>query len=236
MVNRPVNSVSPLQRSSVGRLWRAYFNTTIYVPDEGRHVLGVLESEGPTRFIQELERLSALGSAWASAILGYMHVVPGSDGKRNLDRALALCENHARSGDAYALFVCGWALIFKRQHKAAYDAMEKAVQLGFSPATLAFALFIWAGWGTEGRHPALAMRALRLAASQGHKGSPIWRCGFYRSGQLGVLHRCLGYILTPFARVPYWLALWTDPFSARVFVFYERPTGPALRPKPRFAV
>jgi hypothetical protein len=231
-----VSGKSTLRKTSVGRLWRAYFNATVYVPEEGRFVLRVLESEGPTRFIQELERLSALGTPWASAMLGYMHVVPGADGKRNLDRALALCEGHARSGDAYALFVCGWALIFKGQHKAAYDAMDKAVQLGFSPATLAFALFIWGSWGIDGWHPALAMRALRLAGRQGHKASSVWRCGFYRSGKLGIARRVLGYLLTPFARTPYLVALWKDPFSARVFVIYERPTGPALNSTPRFGL
>jgi hypothetical protein len=224
------------RKPSAGRLWRAYFNATIYVPEEGRFVLQYLESEGPDRFIKELEGLSELGVPWASAMLGYMHVIPGLDGKRNLDRALALCESHAQSGDAYALFVCSWALVFQGRVEAAYRAMEKSMQLQFSPATLSLALFIWAGWGPDGRHPSLALRTLRAAGRLGHKASLIWRCSFYRSGSLGKIRRVLSYVLIPFARAPYVLALWTDPFSARVLVFYERRTGPLLRSTPRFRV
>lgn len=40
-------------------LWRDWFNGPLYVPDEGRFVLNFLESDGPSGFLGELERLSS---------------------------------------------------------------------------------------------------------------------------------------------------------------------------------
>jgi hypothetical protein len=114
----------------------AYFNAPLYVPDQGRYVIKLIEKGGPPLFLSELERLSALGSPWASAMLGYIALMPGAEGKRDTNRAAELCRSHAYAGDSYAQFVHAWALIYSGQTKLAIESMKKATLAGFPPATL----------------------------------------------------------------------------------------------------
>jgi len=239
--NTPLDSASAVpchgrtsvtQMRSSSRLWAAYFNGPLYVPEEGRDVLQFLESGGPSRFTDELKRLSTLGSPWASAILGYIALMPGPERTRDTDRAIELCKGHAHGGDSYAQFVLAWALIYHGETNLAYETMKKAMLTGFPPATLDFAVFIWHGWGTQERYPRLALRALRRADQTGHKAAFEWRCFFYKSGQLGIARRLIGYVLAPIGRLRYILALSRDPFSCRVFKFQIGTTGPLLRQQP----
>src|SRR5437016_6378574 len=220
------------QHRSDRRLWRTNLNGLLYVPKEARYVLKFLETGGPSRLISEWGRLWTLGSPWASAMLGYIGLIPGPDGTRNTGRAVELCKAHADAGDSYAQFVLAWALIYKGEHNLAIAAMKKAAQSRFPPATIDFVTFIWNGLGTKDRYPSTALKLLKLAEQANHKSALIWRCMFYRSGQFGVVRRLFGYLFTPFARLRYVLALWIDPFSCRVFVFQTGATGPLFRPKP----
>jgi hypothetical protein len=86
-------------------LWRSYLRGPLYIPQQGRHVIKLPESEGPSQLIGELARLSTLGSLWASATLGYLCLLPGKDGKRDPERAIELCRVNAAGGDPYALFI-----------------------------------------------------------------------------------------------------------------------------------
>jgi hypothetical protein len=215
-------------------LWRDWFNGPLYVPDEGRFVLNLLESDGPSGFLGELERLSTLGSPWASAILGYLALMPGPDGKRDTERAVELCKNHAHAGDSYAQFVYAWACLFAGDGTLAYESMKKAMLSRFPPATMDFTNFVWNGWGTKEPYPKHALRALRHADRVGHRAALQWRCFFYKSGRVGFVRRPFGYLLAPIAWLRYFLALWRDPFSCRVFVFKGDASGPLLRPTPRF--
>jgi len=166
-------------------------------------------------------------------MLGYIALMPGADGRRDATRAIELCKRHADAGDPYALFVLAWALLFKGNHHSALVAMSKAARARFPPATLDVTTFAWNGWGMKGRQPLVAVRLLRLADQVGHKGALVWRSIFYRSGKLGVVRRPLGYMLTPFARVLYFLALWADPVSCRVFMFQTQASGALFRTTPR---
>ena len=223
----------PARSPSSRRLWRAWFNGALYIPKEGRHVLQFLEAGGPTALLDELEKRAALGSPWASAILGYIALMPAEDGKRNAERAAELCKTHAYAGDEYAQYVYAWSLFFAGETNLAYGMMKKGLLSRFPPATMDYAAFVWNGWGSKERYPALAVRVLRHADQAGHRVALEWRCHFYRSGKVGFARRALGYLLTPFARLRYILALWSDPFSCRVFVFQRNATAPLLRPKPR---
>ena len=218
---------------SDARLWRAHFNGVLYVPEQGRHVLESLRLGGPTRFTEELERLSTLGSSWASAILGYIALVRGSDGKRNTDRAIELCRNHAHAGDSYAQFVYAWALVFAGESNLAYETMKKAMLSGFPPATLDFTTFLWNTADTKQRYPLLALKALRNADRVGHKAALQWRCFFYRSGRVGIVRRPIGYLLAPIGWLRYLVGMWRDPFSCQVFVFQAKVIAPFIRQEPR---
>jgi hypothetical protein len=211
----------------------AYFNSPLYVPEQGRYVLKLLETGGPRQFFTELERLSTLGSAWASAMLGYIVLMPGSDGKRDTSRATELCRSHAHAGDSYAQFVFAWALIYSGQTKLAFESIEKATVSGFPPAALDFATFIWNLPGKKASDAAAALKALRFASRAGHKAAAVWRYDFYKSGRVGFLRRPFGYLLAPLARLRFILAIYKDPFACRVFVFQHRAVGPFLRSEPQ---
>jgi hypothetical protein len=224
------------QNTSNRRVWIDYLNGPLYVPREGRHVLKLLASGGPNAFTEELERLAALGSPWASAILGYLALMPGPDGKRDALRAIDLCKVHASAGYAYAQFILAWALIYSGQPNLAFQTMKKATLSNFPPATVDFAGFIWYGWGTKERYFTHAVAALRRADRVGHKAAFNWRCAFYRSGKFGLVRCAVGYLLAPLGRLQYFLAMLRDPFSCRVFVFQTNATGPLIRLKPRYGV
>jgi hypothetical protein len=223
-----------VRRDRSARLWRAYVNVPVYVPKEARSVLSTLETDGPNRLLTELDRLSNLGSSWASAVLGLANLLPDTDGIRNPARAIELCRNHAQAGDPYALFVYSWALLYSGDHAGAIANMRKAAEAGFPPATLDFATYAWNSRPAHTRNPWESLKLLGLADRACHKASWVWRCTFYRSGRFGVARRILGYLLTPFARLQYLLALWFDPFSCRVFMFPSWAKGPLLRDTPRY--
>ena len=88
------------------RLQFKYFNYyPLFVPEPSRGVLFVLAERGPSGMMLELERLASLGSAWACATLGYLALLPSSQGLRDPKRAADLCSKAAADGDPYALFV-----------------------------------------------------------------------------------------------------------------------------------
>jgi TPR repeat protein len=192
-------------------------------------VIKLLESGGPNQLIGELERLSALGSLWASATLGYLSLLPGEDGKRDPKRAIELCGANAAGGDPYALFILAWALLHSGRRNLAIRTMKKAALSGFPPATLDYVTFVWNGWGTKAAYPSVALKLLRRADKAHHKAALIWKCKMYSSGKFGVLYACLGYVTLPFARLRYLLAALLNPFSCRVFVFQMSATGPVFR-------
>ncbi len=210
------------KRWTIGRVWRGRPSGPLYVPEEGRSICSFLESGESHRLVGELERLSSLGSPWASAALGYLVLLPNCDGKRDVTRALDLCRSHAASGDPYALFVLAWALLYSGRGNDALKAMRKAALSGFPPARLDFVTFVWNGWGTKERYPSAALALLGRAARAGHKATLLWRCRLYASGQFGPVRRLYGYLMTPIALLRYLFFFWADPFSCRVFLFQMR--------------
>jgi hypothetical protein len=214
---------------TVGRQWRGALTGPLYVPEEGRYICKFLEAGEPDRLVGELERLSSLGSPWASAALGYLLLLPDCNGKRDVNRAIELCRPHARNGDPYALFVFAWALLYSGRGVGAVKAMRNSALSGFPPARLDFVTFVWNGWGTKERYPSVALTLLRRAARAGHKAELLWRCRLYASGQFGLVRRLFGYLVTPIALLRYLFAFWADPFSCRVFVFQTWATSSLLK-------
>ena len=92
----------------------------------------------------------------------------------------------------------------------------------FAPAAIALAALAWP-------EPDATLKMLSDAAKLGHKGAFVARCGFLRTGRLGIGKQILGYLLTPFARLQYALAAWMNPFSAGVVLITTTDQLPALR-------
>lgn len=211
----------------------AHFNGCLYVPDQGRHVLNLLETGGARQFLGELERLSQLGSPWASAMLGYIALMPGPDGTRDVARALELCRPHAHAGDTYAQFVFAWALILSSELERGFESMQKAAASGFAPAAVDLATVLWNLPSKKASNGAAALQALKVADRAGHKAAAVWKYAFYKSGRVGLWRRPIGYLIAPCARLRLVLAGFKDPFACRVFVFQQRLTSPLLREVPR---
>jgi hypothetical protein len=218
------------RRRRQARLWRAYGTAPVYVPDGGRYILPILETGGPAQFVAELERLSKVGSPWASSVLGFLSLLPDSNGHRDPVRTLDLCRKHADAGDAYALFVCAWALLYRGDHERAVSMMKSAAKSGFPPAAMDLSTFAWNNARTS---PSVALKLLRFAERAGHRGAAVWRCVFYKSGRMGFSRQLIGYMFSPLARLRYALSLWSDPYSSKVFMFPTWANGPLFRVTPR---
>lgn len=201
----------------------------LYLPDSSRNIWEPLLACDPAAFTSELERLSALGSLWASVTLGYLSLLPRSDGARDIERARALCNGPAAKGDGYALYILAHAHYFAGDRLKAAKAMYQASRRGFRPAHTAMSKFAWYGVGMPRRTLDLTMLFLRKASRSGRAGALLWRCTLYRSGALGVVRKPLGYLLWPYAYVRLFFATWIDPCSERTFTFDVGSKIPAFR-------
>ena len=206
------------------RLLFKYFNYyPVFVPEPSRGVLLVLAEKGLSGMMLELERLASLGSAWASATLGYLALLPSSQGLRDPKRAVDLCSKAAADGDPYALYILAWARFILTKNKAvAAKAMLRSSQKGFAPATLAMTIFVWP-------NTKLTLRFIDEATRLGHKRAFAVRCGFFRTGKFGIVQRTVGYLLYPFARLRFAIALWMNPFSENILSFISTDQRPAFR-------
>ena len=104
----------------------------------------------------------------------------------------------------------------------AAEAMLRSSQKGFAPATLAMTVFVWP-------NTQMTLRFIDDATKLGHKGALAVRCGFFRTGQFGFVRGTVGFLLTPFARLRFGIALWMDPFSEKTLSFISTDQRPALR-------
>lgn len=211
-----------------GRLIR-HLNYPLYLPERARSIWGPLLDRDPPEALAELERLSSLGSSWASATLAYLSLFPAPDGTRNFKRARELCAGPAARRDAYALYVLAYAHYYAGDRLSAAKAMLRASRLGFPPAHLGMSYFAWYGIGTKRRDMKLTMLFLRKGASSGQAAAALlWRCALFRSGAFGALRQLIGYALTPYAFARIVLAAWREPFSEGTFGFEVRSTRPAF--------
>lgn len=200
----------------LGRLLAEHLHAPLYIPQEGRFVLKTLEVAGPPGLIKELQKLSALGSPWASAALAHIYLRPGPEKKPDAEQAIDICRSHAERGNAYALYISAWAFLHLGQRAMAVRAMQSAAISRFPPAAMDFVVFAWNGWGMKERDTGAALRLLRVAFSLRHAMALKWLCRLYRSGEFGIWRRVLGLFLMPIAVVRYALAIRHDPFSEHV--------------------
>jgi hypothetical protein len=198
----------------------------LHIPKQGRYILKSLSGSGFNQVKTELERLSSLGSGWASSALGWLCICRARDGTHDPHRAIELCKGPAAAGDPYATYVLAWAFALINQSAEAWHMMKKAALAGFPPARLDLVTFVWNGRDPSGRNRQTAYNLLRHAAA--HRAEMIWRCRLNRSGEFGRVRQLIGCLLTPIALTRYGVAFWKDPFSCRVLLFQPWMTRPRI--------
>lgn len=208
-------------------MWRRGGGATpLHVPKEGRYIFSSSDANGLIQVKEELERLSSLGSMWASSALGWLCICKGRDGARDPHRAIEFCRGPAAKGDPYASYVLAWALVLDNQGPEAVHMMKRAALAGFLPAKLDLVAFVWNGRDPTNLNRRIAYDLLKHV--ERHKAALMWRCRLNRSGQFGCIRRLLGYLLTPAAFIRYAAAFWKDPFSCSVLVFQPWMTRPPI--------
>jgi hypothetical protein len=211
--------------NSGAKVWRRNGGAMpLHIPKQGRYIFNSPNADGLSYWKAELERLSSLGSTWASSALGWLCICKAKDGSRDPGRAIELCRGPAAAGDPYANYVLAWALVLTNHGTQAVDSMRRAALAGFLPAKLDLVTLVWNGCDPTGRNRRVAYDLLNHA--DGHKAAMVWRCRLNRSGEFGWIRQLLGYLLAPVAFIRYALAFWMNPLSCKVLVFQPWMTRP----------
>lgn len=189
----------------------------------------ILAEDGPDAFRSEVERLCQLGSPWAAALLGHLHLTTDASG---VERAIELCRPAADAGSAYAQYVLAWALVHADNQSQALQYLHLASLQNFSPATVDLSQLVCRGMGTTAPDPRSAVGLLRLAAQRGHRAA-LWRLSYiYRKENLGVARTIVGFVLAPFAYAWYLLSFFANPFNANVYLLVRRMGTPFVARRP----
>jgi TPR repeat protein len=206
------------------RRWARY---PIYIPQEGWKSLSILAEGGPNAFRAELESLHSLGSSWAAAVLGHLHLTAEAGAGA---KAVEVCRSAADRGYAYAQYVLAWALVDAGDQSEALRYLSLASLQGFSPATVDLGQFVCRGMGTTGPDPKSAVGLLRLAIKRGHRGAFARICYVYRHCDLGLTRKTIGLVLGPVAHLGYVLSVWRNPFDVRVYLLVRSMGTPFVAP------
>ena len=202
---------------SVDPSWRKRISGAIYIPLAAQTTLSTLNREGPEAFLAELEKLAALASPWASALLAFQALLLRPDGTRDVDKAIKLCKEPAAHGDAFAQYMLAWAMFIGGDRVEALVLFKASARQLFPPAVLDAAGLFWISHRLAQAKGVLT--SLEHAKAVGHYGTAWWRYKIYRSGKLGLIRRIAGYLGAPVALLYYAFAALREPFSAQVFSF-----------------
>lgn len=205
-----------------------HLHRLIYIPAVAEHHISKAQQAGQSTLLRELDRLAALNVPWACAILSYFALLLRKDGSRDIERAVSLCQEPARAGDAYAQYMLSWALRLKGDLEGAYENIKKSANMLFPPAVLDIAGFYSQSWDAD---KIKKEEKLHLAISDrvGHVFTFGRRLQFYRSGRFGALSMILGYLLVPCAFARVILPMTFSPHSAAVCLFDRRLSTKAIQ-------
>lgn len=186
-----------LTRSEARQLLRKVVNYPIFVPELGGHVTRLLVDGNIPLLVQELQRLSSLGSKPASVLLGYL-CLRGVFGATDPQRAEKLCIQAAKDGDPYAQYVVGWVCRVRRNDVQAVSWLVKASKGLFLPAMVDLARFMAGGVGVESADMKAALSVLWDAHKLGHRMALMYIAEICKRSGTGFF-RLAGWCLYPVA-------------------------------------
>lgn len=205
-------------------------NYPLFVPELGHQVTHALASGNLASFLDELERLSTLGSRPASALLAYLYMKGELDRVVNMERAEMLCSEGARSGHPYSQYVMGWICRAVGRDAEAINWLRKAAVKGsFLPAIVDIARFMAGGIGVEVPDTRATLAVLWDAHKLGHRMALVYIAELLRSNSGSWVRRVLGAALYPIAIVRATRFTNRNPLSERVFVTSMSTTRPLFR-------
>jgi len=200
----------------------------MYVPREGWSSVRILAKDGPEAFRSEVERLCHLGSPWAAALLGHLHLSTGASGTA---KAIEVCKSAANGGSAYAQYVLAWSLAYAGNQSQALHYLGLASLQKFAPATVDLAQFVCRGMGTSAPDPRSAVGLLWLAFRRGHRAALGRICYIYRREEMGFARRFFGHLIAPIAMLWYVVSVSINPFNVNVYLIACRDGKSILRSK-----
>ena len=199
----------------------------LLIPKEGREALLRKEINSPGALVEELGRMAALGSNWASAALATIQLYPDASGARDIEQAKRLLTRPASEGNSYALYVLAWAEVLSGNAPACVSLLKRAALAGFSPAVLDLASAV------QSKDPRSSVSAslelYRRAASLGHVGARGRIFELWMKGRMGPARRIPGLCGFVLNSVRITLRLQRDPLSENTFFIHNRIKSPPIR-------
>ena len=204
-------------------------NYPIYIPEEDSDIAALVVKGDIASLAAELKRRTALDSASAAAMLGYLEVMGAFGAEADLDAAIACCTGPAKAGYPYAQYVLSWAYWQTGNRPEAMRWMKRSTIKGFLPALLDSGRML-AALADNRRETLVAVRILWGAHRLGHAGALLLIGGLALRGAMGPLSRLLGLVLFPFGAIRLALAWRCEPFAARCFAIDRHPKVPFFKP------
>lgn len=205
------------------RRWMKEVGIPLFIPPEGRVTLGRLNICSSGALLSEIQRLSSLGSNWASAALATILLYPNERGVRGLSKSKELVSRAAAEGDAYSLYVLAWAEFLSGDKSASYSHLRRAAEAGFSLAVLDLAGVL------QFKDITAAVRLLKRAERMGHAAARGRIFLLWMQGRLGWFRRIPGAFGLAYRSMIITARLHQDPLSADTFAVMMRFHNPPIR-------
>src|SRR5258706_5283886 len=200
-------------------VWKRALNYPLFVPEEQRGLATFLVRGEIDAFVCELSRLAVLGSAGASATLGFLELCGGVTGERRVAAAQSLVQRHAAAGHAQSQYILAWCFWHNERGDDALDQMRRACAQRFAPAAFDLARFVQRGWGVRTADLVVAEKLLWKAHSIGHVSAAQFAFHMWRTGNWGILKSIVGALTYPLATVRVMIHWYFRPLSANVFFY-----------------
>lgn len=218
-----------LSEHDARRVLKHVTNYPLLVPDLGPEVLHLFVAGYVARFVDEVRRLASLDSH-AAALLAYLHLEGGIQGKRDIAMAEDVCLGPARAGCPYAQYVMAWICKTRGQSVDAMAWMRKAAITGlFPPAAVDLGKFVIAGVGISAPDATAGLKILWDAHRLGHRMALSAIAESLRAGRQGLRGKLLGYVLLPVAAVRAARFATRHPLSEKIFIHVERRSMPLFK-------
>jgi len=145
--------------------------------------------------VEELNRLTLLGSDNAAALLTLLDSRGALDGGQYASAALERCRTSAAAGNAYAQYVMGWVNRKLGMSAEAFRCLKSASVGMFLPAMIDTARFAAGGAGVKTQDPQAALQIMWTAHKMGHRAALTFIARYWMKGAAGWFARLAGLLL-----------------------------------------